>query len=55
MKRAKETADFVRKFDRFFDYCNVRCISEARKSDLALFTKSDDPRLKVHKLYNLAI
>lgn len=45
-----ETERFIRKFDRFFDMMNSRCIDEdvkKRKPDLAPYRKPDDTRLKV--------
>lgn len=46
-----ETERFVRKFDRFFDMLNTRCLEEGTKKikpDLDPYRSSADERLKVH-------
>ena len=51
LEETKETEEFVRIFDKFFDCLNVRCISasvQRRKPDLRPYRSPDDGRLKVY-------
>ena len=50
LEETKETVNFVKIFDKFFDCLNVRCISasvQRRKPDLRPYRSPDDKRLKV--------
>lgn len=51
LEETKETVNFVKMFDNFFDCLNVRCISASvqhRKPDLRPYRSPDDERLKVN-------
>ena len=46
----KETEQFIRHFDRFFDFLNVRSVSEwehKRKPDLKPYSSKEDSRFNV--------
>ena len=44
---AKETQEFVKHFDKFFDCMNVRCTTEGRKPDLRPYCSPSDSRVDV--------